>query len=307
MSEKGENTDADQHASGLIFAFSAFLLWGLAPIYFKEVSHIPALEFLSHRMLWTFVFLIILLCFRRTLANFFIEIRQIFGNRKLLLLTVLTATLISSNWLVYIWAIANDMVLQASLGYYINPLMNIALGMLLLGERLRRGQLMAVLLAAAGVLYLVISGESFPWVSMYLATSFAFYALLKKKVLIGAIIGLWLEILFMLPVAISYILFLNFSDQAVVNDIDNYTLFLLVISGAVSTAPLLLFAMAAKRLPLSTIGLIQYMAPTITFFLAVFLWDESFTTAHMVAFGCIWTALVIYSADSYFFRAPKNA
>ena len=307
MPETGENKATDQHASGLIFAFSAFLLWGLAPIYFKEVSHIPALEFLGHRMLWTFVFLIILLCFRRTLSNFFIELRQIFADRKLMILTVITAALISSNWLVYIWAIANDLVLQASLGYYINPLMNIALGMLLLGERLSRGQLMAVLLAAAGVIYLVISSGVFPLVSLYLATSFAIYALLKKKVRIGAIIGLWLEILFMLPLAIGYIVFLNYSDQAVVNDIDNYTLFLLVISGAVSTAPLLLFAMAAKRLPLSTIGLIQYMAPTITFFLAVFLWNESFTTSHMVAFGCIWTALVIYTVDSFFFRVEKNA
>ncbi|PCI51232.1 MAG: protein RarD [Alphaproteobacteria bacterium] len=287
------------NTAGVAYGLGAFIIWGLLPIYFKELSHVKAMEFLGYRMIWSFVFLIFLLFFRRSLPQFIQEIRQVFTNRKLLLMLLFSAILLSSNWLVYIWAVANDNVLQAALGYFINPLMNVALGMLVLGERLGRIKLLSVCLATIGVFYMIIEGGEFPWIALYLATSFALYGLTRKKILIGAIVGLWIEMLILLPVAVLYLIYLNVFASAEVIDHDSYTLFMLVFSGVVTTVPLVLFTSAARRLPLSTIGLLQYIAPSISLLLAVFLWKEAFTTTHMVAFGFIWGALVIYSLSSF--------
>jgi len=296
----------ENNAAGVAFGLGAFIFWGLAPLFFKELSHVPALEFLGYRMIYSFVFLVFLLFFRRTIPLLFQEIRETFGDRKLLLLLFVSAVLISSNWLVFIWAVINDNVLQTSLGYFINPLMNVVIGMLLLGERLSRVKLMAVGLSALGVLYMVVQAGEFPWVSLYLATSFALYGLIRKKILIGAILGLWVEMLILLPAAAGYLLYLDMTAPAESAGFDNYTLFMLIISGAVTTIPLMLFAAGAKRLPLSTIGLLQYIAPTTHLLLAVFLWHEPFTMTHMIAFGLIWAALLIYSADSFrSFNAKK--
>lgn len=300
MLNKNINSPQDSHASGVAFAFGAFILWGLVPIFFKALSHVPALEFLGYRMIWSFIFLIILLFFRRPVKLLMPEIFRMISDGKLVLMLFISAILISSNWLVYIWAVTNSRVLETSLGYFINPLMNVALGMFILGERLNRLKLLAVALAAAGVMYMMIIGGKIPWISLYLAASFALYGLVRKKAVVGAILGLWLEILMMLPFAIVYLIYLDMAVRLDGAGHDNYTLFMLMLSGAVTTIPLLLFALAARRLPLSMIGLIQYIAPTIAFFLSVFLWKEPFTTTHMVGFSFIWGGLIIYSGDSYF-------
>lgn len=296
----------ENNTAGIAFALGAFVIWGLMPIFFKALHHVQALEFLGQRMVWSFIFLIFLLFFRRTLSTFIREIRDVFTNKKLLLMLFFSAILISSNWLVYIWAIANDDVVQASLGYFINPLMNVMLGMIVLGEKLSKTKRYSVGLAAIGVLYMIIKGGEFPWIALYLATSFALYGLIRKKAMVGAIMGLWIEMLILLPIAISYLVFVNISAPPEVVGYDNQTLLLLAISGAVTTIPLVLFASAAKRLPLSTIGVLQYIAPSMTLGLAVFLWNEPFTMTHMVAFSCIWLALVIYSSDSFFASRQKN-
>ncbi len=299
MSKSEINITQENNTAGISFALGAFILWGLMPIFFKELSHVEASEFLGHRMVWSFVFLIFLLFFRRTFPMLIQEIMQAFGNIKLILMLLFSAALISSNWLVFIWAIANDNVVQTSLGYFINPLMSVTLGMLVLGEKLSKIKLYSVGLATVGVLYLIIKGGEFPWIALYLATSFALYGLVRKKVLIGAIMGLWIEMLVLLPAAFGYLVFLELSTPPEIASHSNYTLFMLVISGAITTIPLVLFASAARRLPLSTIGLLQYVAPSMSLLLAVFLWNEPFTMTHVIAFGCIWGALAIYSMDSF--------
>jgi len=300
MSEIQTDQPTENNTAGIAYALGAFVLWGLAPLYFKELSHVAALEFLGFRMVWSFIFLIVLLFFRRSLKILIQEIGQTFANKKLLFMLFLSAVLISSNWLVFIWAVANNHVMETSLGYFINPLVNVALGMLVLGERLSRVKLMAVGIATFGVIYLIVAQGIFPWVALYLAGSFALYGLIRKKVVIGAILGLWVEMLVLLPFAVGYLSFLNFSETSGRVSHDDYTLFMLILSGAVTTIPLVFFASAARRLPFSLLGLLQYIAPTMTLLMAVFLWGEQFTTAHMVAFSCIWGALAIYSADSFF-------
>lgn len=306
MPSPQNQTEQENHSAGVAFALGAFILWGVVPIFFKELSHVAALEFLSYRMVWSFVFLICLLFFRRTLGMLVQEIKQTLSNKKLMLMLVCSALLISTNWLVFIWAVANNHVVETSLGYFINPLMNVALGMLVLGERLGRVKLAAVGLAAMGVLYMIIQGGSIPWIALYLATSFAFYGLVRKKASIGAIMGLWIEMLVLLPFAAAYLVYASYSAPSGAAGHDDYTLFMLIISGAVTTIPLVFFASAARRLPLSTIGLLQYIAPTITLLLAVYLWNEPFTLTHTIGFGCIWGALVIYSADSFFPAKAKK-
>lgn len=296
----------ENHAAGVAFALGAFLLWGLMPIYFKELSQVPALEFLGYRMVWSFVFLTILLFFRRTLQTLFQEIKRTFTNKKLMMMLFVSAGLITTNWLVFIWAVSNNNVMETSLGYFINPLMNVALGMLVLGERLTRVKLLAVGLAATGVLFLIIEGGRFPWVALCLGTTFALYGLVRKQTRIGAIMGLWVEMLILLPGALAYMVYLDISVTVPGLDYSDYTQFMLVMSGAVSTIPLVFFTSAALRLPLSTLGLFQYIAPTMTLLLAVFLWHEPFTLTHMITFGCIWGGLVIYSIDSFFPAKAKT-
>ena len=297
MSKINLNHPTENHVSGVFYALGAFVIWGLLPLFFKELSHVPSLEFLGYRMIWSFVFLTFLLFFIRSLQAFITEIKDIITNKNLLLLLFLSAGLICSNWLVYIWAIAHEKVLETSLGYFINPLMSVALGMFVLKEKLTNIKLFAVALATFGVLYMIIKGEGFPWVALYLATSFAFYGLIRKKILVGAIIGLWVEILILLPMAIIYLFYMGMTQVPAVVSYDNYTIFLLVLSGAVTTIPLVLFTSAAKRLPLSTLGLLQYIAPTMGFLLAVFLWKEPFTVTHIISFCFIWGGIFIYTLD----------
>lgn len=306
---KSDLTYAEETSTtGVMYGLAAFVLWGLAPIYFKELSHVVPLEFLSHRMVWSFILLIFLLFFRRTLPNLIKDIRLTFSNGKLMLMLLTSALLISTNWLVFIWAVANNHVVETSLGYFINPLMNVAFGIMLLGERLTRTKLAAVGLAAVGVLYMIVQSGTFPWVALILGTSFALYGLIRKKATVGAVLGLWVELLLLLPLVIGYLTYVSLTAGGGfmgAEKYDDYTWALLIFGGLITTAPLVFFASAATRLPLSTIGLLQYLAPSMTLLLAVFLWHEPFTFTHMVAFGCIWGALLIYTMDSFFPKKKK--
>lgn len=279
---------------GLIYAASAFLIWGLSPVYWKALDTVPALEITMHRVVWSFVFLLCLIIVQRRWGEFV----GVLKNSRMLLTLLATAVIVSGNWLLYIWAVNNHYLLQASLGYYINPLVNVVLGMVFLRERLRKPQALAVLLATVGVLYLTISYGEFPWISLTLAFSFGFYGLIRKIAPVGPLVGLAVETMLLSLPALIFLFYLN-SQEADTFLRVNYKLDLLLVGCAPLTAvPLLFFNLGAKRIFLSTLGLMQYIGPSGMFLLAVFFYNEAFSTAQIWTFVMIWTALGIYSTDS---------
>jgi chloramphenicol-sensitive protein RarD len=287
------NTANDK--SGWINAVSAYLLWGFAPIYFKLLTDIDAGEILMHRIIWSSVFLLLLVVMMKKTGLFISIIKQ----PKLLLKLTISASFLAANWFLFIWAVNNDHLLDASLGYYINPLFNVILGMIFFSERLRRNQLIAVALAAVGVFVQLFTLGSLPIISLALAGSFAIYGLLRKKMHVDSFVGLLVESLLMLPIAIGY--WLIFVDSPTgdmtLNSVNlNFTL---IMAGIVTTAPLLCFTAAAKRLSLSTLGFFQYLGPSIMFLLATFYYQEQIKNAELVTFLFIWAALALYSADSF--------
>lgn len=281
-------------STGAILAFSAFLLWGLFPIYFKAVASVPALEVLANRIVWSLLFVSVLI----TALRGWPAVLAVFPNRRLLAILTLSAVVISLNWGVFIWAIANDRILESSLGYFINPLVSVLLGVAVLRERLRRVQWAAVGFAAAGVAYQVVALGDFPWVALTLAFSFGFYGLIRKTAAVDAISGLFVETLVLSPVALSYLAWLAATGQAALGrgswELDG----LIAASGMITALPLILFVAGAKRIRLSTLGLLQYIVPTGHLLLAVFVYGEPFTLGNLVTFGCIWAALAIYSLDT---------
>lgn len=283
----------DSKAIGLLNALGCFTLWGSFPLYFKLLQHVPALEVLAHRVLGSAVLLLALILAWGQWPALLAEFR----NRRRLGFYLLTALLISGNWLLYIWAVQMGRILEASLGYYINPLVNVLLGMLFLGERLNSRQLLAVLIAAMGVLVLVIGHGVFPWISLTLAFSFGSYGLLRKKAGHAPTLGLCVETVLIAPIAL---LFLVAQGGGALGRVDGHTDMLLLGAGLVTVIPLLMFLQATQRLRLSTVGLIQYLTPTLQFLLAVAVYREPFTGIDQTAFGCIWLALALYSVDAWF-------
>jgi chloramphenicol-sensitive protein RarD len=278
---------------GILLAIGAYTMWGIAPIYFKSLSEVSPLEILSHRVVWSFFLLAFLLHLGRSWRN----VRDTLTSKPKMTYLVATSLLVGANWLIFIWAVNANHMLDASLGYYINPLINVVLGMIFLGERLRKLQWFAVGLAAIGVLIQIVAFGSIPVVAIALAFSFGFYGLLRKKVSLEAQTGLFIETLVMLPAAAIYLLFI--ADSATSDLAANpMTLNLLLIAaGIVTTLPLLCFTGAATRLKLSTLGFFQYIGPSLMFLLAVLIYGEAFTTDKAVTFAFIWGALVIFSFD----------
>jgi chloramphenicol-sensitive protein RarD len=283
----------DSALVGLLSALGCFSFWGMFPIYFKLLQHVPALEVLAHRILGSAVLLLAILLARREWS----ALRAEFRNRRRLGFYLLTALLISGNWLLYIWAVQQGRILEASLGYYINPLVNVLLGVLFLSERLNPRQLFAVLIAAIGVLVLVIGHGVFPWISLTLAFSFGSYGLLRKKAGHPPTLGLCVETVLIAPVALLFLAVLGGGALGAVNGATDA---LLLAAGPVTVFPLLMFLLATQRLRLSTVGLIQYLTPTLQFLLAIAVYREPFTAIHLTAFGCIWLALALYSMDAWF-------
>ncbi|MBH0062591.1 EamA family transporter RarD [Pseudoalteromonas sp. NZS71] len=286
--------DTEQR-KGAIFACLAFFMWGLAPIYFKLIQHVSAFEILMHRVVWSVVFLVLVV----SVLKYWDKVKRIIVQPKLLLMLVITSTLLGFNWGLFIWAINNNHMLDASLGYYINPLLNVLLGMLFLGERLRKFQGVAVALAFTGVVLQLISFGSFPVVAFSLAISFALYGLLRKKLPVEALPGILLEALILLPVALIYWWLMAPSATSSLPANDWHTNALLISAGIVTTLPLLCFTGAAKRLQYTTLGFFQYIGPSLMFILAVVFYGEVFDAERLVTFACIWSALAIFSWDSY--------
>ena len=303
MTSQDEKTRSDT-VLGVVYAASAFLIWGISPIYWKALRAVPAFEIILHRMVWSFFFLVPLILVMRRWTDFIDALK----NYRTLLTLLFTALIIGANWLLYIWAVNNDNLLQASLGYYINPLVNVVLGMVFLKERLRPPQILAVLLAAAGVLYLTIYYGEFPWIALALAVSFGLYGLIRKIAPVGSLAGLTVETLLLSIPALVYLFYLDGQGAGHIFRV-SLKVDLLLMGCALATAiPLLFFTLGARRLYLTTVGLLQYIAPSCMFLLAVFLFREPLVKAQVVTFIFIWTALAIYSTDSvrYYRRAEQN-
>jgi len=285
--------------AGVAFALGAYGIWGLTPLYWKALAHFPASELLAHRVLWscaTGLALVWLLGARASLREALRDPRR-WGP------VTVTGLVIGLNWLVFLWAVLNDQVLATSLGYYITPLVNVLMGVLVLGERLRPLQIGAVALATLGIAQLAFELDQLPWVTLVLALSFAFYGLVRKTTAVEPVAGFALETLVLLPLGAAYLAWLGLRGEAVFLEAGVGTIALISVSGIATAAPLILFNAAARRLPLSTLGFFQYIAPSITFVLAVVVFGEPFERVRLLAFACVWVALLMFSLDS--FRASR--
>ncbi|MEX2258613.1 MAG: EamA family transporter RarD, partial [Woeseia sp.] len=280
--------------NGIIAALCAYLMWGFLPIYFKAVQQVAALEILSHRVLWAIPFGAMIIALRRQWP----EVRRALTHRRTLGLLTLAAIFIAINWLVFVWAVQQSQIFQASLGYYINPLIYVVIGVLFLGETLRRLQVAAVLLAVAGVAVLTFSGGEFPLISLALAVSFTTYGVIRKQTVVGGMPGLFIETIILMPLALGYIAWATevqtASFAAVSRELDG----LLILAGPVTVLPLLCFALAARRLTLSTLGFMQFITPTMQFVTGL-LYGEQLTVAHAICFSCIWIAVALFSWDAW--------
>ena len=303
MKHINSSKSRQESLSGVVYASSAFLIWGLSPIYWKVLHNIPALEIIMHRVIWSFFFLVIVLLFQGHWNEFMVAIKK----PQTFLILLPTTILLGFNWFIYIWAVNNEHILQASLGYFINPLINVLLGMVFLRERLRRMQTVSLALAGIAVLYLTFYYGEFPWIALSLAFAFGFYGLIRKVAPVSSLVGLFIEMLFLSGPALAYILFLNSKGIGALFHI-SIKIDLFLMGAAFLTAfPLLLFTLGTRRLNLSTVGFLQYIAPSCMFLLGVFLYNEPISSARIFAFILIWTALFIYSADAArYYRLTKN-
>lgn len=284
--------------TGIVYASLAYLSWGLFPLYFRQVAAVPALEVVLHRTLWSLVFVLALLAMRRQWA----WMREVLRQPRVLGAFALSALLLAANWLTYVWAVNNGHVVDASLGYFILPLVNVALGYVFLHERPRPGQWLAVTVAAAGVLWLTVLTGRLPWIALVLALSFGFYGLLRKVAVLGALEGLTLETVLLAPVTMAVLGVWAWHGQGALVQGDASTLGWLVLAGPVTAIPLLWFAAGARRIPLATMGILQYIAPSLQLALGVWLFHEAFDVSRLAGFVLIWAALLVYTLEGWWVR-----
>jgi chloramphenicol-sensitive protein RarD len=286
-------SDSSSQKKGVFYAFAAYTAWGLLPVYWKAIDAVPALEILAHRILWSFAFVAILLIIKKQWSR----AKEVIQNKSMLVGLILSSLLITSNWFIYIWAVNSNRVVEASLGYYINPLLTVLLGIIVLHERMDKWLLASIFLASVGVIILTLEYGKVPWIALSLATTFALYGLAKRLVKVESLLGLALETAVVAPVAMIYLSWLQLNRVGVIGHTGILTLLLLIGTGIVTAIPLLSFAQAAKMVPFSTMGFIQYVSPSLSLFLGVFLYHEDFTSVHGMSFGMIWVALGIYSVS----------
>ncbi len=282
--------------SALIAGLAAFITWGLVPVFWKLLKSVPALEILAHRFVWTALFLILLLSWQGRWP----EVMNNFRSRRALLYCLTSGLAIAINWYFFIWAVNAGRIIETSLGYFMTPLVNILLGAIFLRERLTRWQAVAVLLAASGVLNLTFGYGRFPWVALILCTSFGIYGLLRKQSGTAAIPGLFFETIMLVPLALIYFMILQHVGALIFGRPHVSLSLLLISSGVVTGLPLVWFGHAARHLRLTTVGFMQYLAPTCSFFLGVFFYRETFTRAHLITFGLIWIGLAIFTCEALF-------
>ena len=305
MSTPANQTQAARdERSGLIAGFAAFGTWGLIPIYWKLLANLPASEILAHRFVWTTLFLGVLLSWQGR----WVELRDAVRSRRALLFCVASGLAISVNWLVFIWAVNVGRVIETSMGYFMTPLVNVLFGALFLRERLTRWQFVSVLLALAGVLNLTFGYGKFPWLALTLCVSFGLYGLLRKKSGVRPIPGLFLETTLLTPLAALYLIYLQRAESSTLGTASWSLVLILISTGVVTGLPLVWFGHAARHLRMTTVGFLQYLAPSCSFFLGVFLYHEPFTRAHLITFAFIWTALAVFTAEAIWrWRSGRDA
>jgi chloramphenicol-sensitive protein RarD len=282
-------------SEGVWYAVCAYVCWGLFPIYWKQLDRVPALQLIGHRILWSFVMLAAIIGATRQWQSF----RRASFNTPVLRIYAVAAALVTVNWFTFVWAVNSGYVVETSLGYFINPLVNVLFGVVFLHERLRLVQWIAIGLAAAGVLYLTILYGSLPWIALVLALSFGSYGLVKKKGLLGSVHGLALETAILTPLAMAYLMYVERGGEGALLHSGLRSDLLLLGTGAVTTIPLLFFASAVQRIPLSLLGVLQYIAPTMQFLLGVLLYREPFTPAQFVGFAMVWVALIVLGVEGF--------
>jgi len=287
---------------GIVYALAAYLTWGLFPIYWIWLHAVPASQIISHRMLWSCLLLIAVLLISGRLRKF----RASIASARVVGIYLAAALLVGVNWLTYIWAVNAGYIIETSLGYFINPLLSVLLGVVFLRERLRPLQWLPIALAAAGVVYLTILYGRLPWIALVLAGSFAIYGFVKKTAPLGSLYGLTLETTLLFPFALGYLLYCQSQGRGAFLHEGAAIDALLVGAGAVTTIPLLLFATAAQRIPLSQIGVLQYITPSMQFLLGVLVYREPFSEEQLLGFGLVWAALVIYIAEQFFARKARG-
>lgn len=283
---------------GILYAAGAYVLWGLLPLYWKALHEVPSSQIVAHRLVWSLVFVGLVLTVRRNWAWLGKAMRQ----PRVLLIFALSGVLLTVNWLVYIWGVNAGFIVETSLGYFINPLVNVLLGYVFLKERLRPMQWGALAVALAGVLYLTFSYGAFPWIALTLAFSFGLYGLIRKTAALNSAEGLFVETAVLFLPALGFLLFHELRGTGALGHVDELTTVLLIGAGAATSIPLILFAAGARRVTLTTLGLLQYIAPTMQFLIGVLIYGEPFGMGRVVGFGLIWAALVLYTAESLITR-----
>lgn len=281
---------SNNELNGISSVFLAIFLWGVLPLYWKELQHVSSQQILANRIIWSFVFVVILIALKGRLKYLYKQLKS--GQNNILFLS---GIIISLNWFTYIYAVNSNHIIEASLGYYVNPLLTIFLGRIVLKEKLDHYQIIAVVLAAVGVGIMTLSYGRIPLITVILALSFSLYSLSKKSIKSEVTIGLAIETLAVLPLAIGYLIFLKFTGISIYSELSLKEGIFLLGTGVITAIPLMLFSYGARKVPLTTVGFIQYLSPTITLFLGIFLYKESFTLLHIITFAFIWMALLIYS------------
>ena len=294
VDDQDPKTAEQDTRDGLLSALIAYVLWGLLPIYFVFVKSVGAYEILVHRVIWAVPFGALIIQLRRQWP----EVSRALSHPTMRRYLSITALLIAGNWFVYILAVQQEQIFQASLGYYINPLLFAVVGVFVMGERLRPPQTAAVLLAGLGVVVLTVSGGQFPAIAMFLGVSFTIYGVIRKKVVVGGMPGLFVETIVLAPFAVVYLVWLMAEGQAAFAASGAGPSLLLTVAGPITVIPLLFFALAARRLNLTTVGMMQFIAPTLQFLVGVY-YGEVLTTAHLICFGCIWMAVLLFSWDAW--------
>jgi chloramphenicol-sensitive protein RarD len=286
---------------GIYAAVGAYILWGLLPIYWKFLGHVPVFQVLSHRIVWSFIFLGLAIVILGQWHSF----RKAIQSPRVLFIYILTALLVGLNWFIYVWAVHQGFIIETSLGYFINPLISVLMGIIFLKERLRLSQWLPIIVAASGVIYLAIAFGSLPWISLSLAITWATYALLKKLAPLGSLYGLTLETAVLLLPAIIYLIWCENQNRGVFLHYNAASDLLLAATGIATSTPLLLFALAVQRIPLSLTGILQYIAPTIQFLIGLFIYHEPFNNQRLIGFILIWIALVIFALEGFIFMKQK--
>lgn len=285
----------NSYRKGIIYGMGAYTIWGILPVYWKLLEHVSAFEILASRFIWSVVFVFVLLLATGKLKTFAEEAKTLFSNFKTGIIMICAAVVISFNWGTFIWAVEVGRIVETSMGYYINPLCSVLFGMLFLKERLDKLQKIAVFCAAVGIMVMIVRNGSLPWVSVMLAVTFSVYGLLKKIIKVSALTSIMLETLIITPAALAFVYYLMQNGKSAYQDSELFTLLVLMGSGAATAVPLILFTNCAKLLPLKIVGFLQYIAPTITLLLGIFVYGEAFTAVHMLSFGCIWIGLLFFT------------